>query len=335
VPGVAMVSHRRMDVLVASLSAAYERWRADGATAELELRLGKRSGREFLANIPAAFFYATFQVLVDRATSVSATDVSRHSRFDVAPDVRREDALSSVPQSSAWTRKTHVAVHDCALASWFDARISLASETHVEPPTAVVRARALANNCENPLAQAATRTGFPSFIRMRHRRSLTFAEAPAWRLDCTRVEQSFLKRYDNDATGRAEYSYSSHKTDGDVLELELEYVGERTLPTHEVVDQARWLLALVASALGATREAIDARLERDRLAFEYRYISWRPVASNTPADVRIPLRPGVRHGVLDNRRANDARLSRDVSLSRVPRTTEVQHALAVVVGTSV
>jgi len=265
-------------------------------TYELELRLGVRAdpdGRRvkdaranatwFSSNINKSLFYATFAALCVDADDVSAPQHSTHSRFDAAPRLRQE--YSAASSTTRWCDKQNVAPpQDFGLHPryWFDVRLALASEHIVRKPDAIREARAIGARIQHRFDNERTRLSAASSMRSRVRRSLRFARYPQWRLDFTVVTMSSLIELDA-GLGRLEHSYN---IDGELLEIELEYLGGASPPRPPAAQRGEYvggatdseversarsavcILELVATALGSEMPEIRRRLNSDRLEYE-------------------------------------------------------------------
>ena len=247
----------------------------DGTSYELEIRLGlcidaRRECRlrsstfdtrhSFVSNVNALLFYGTFESLARRAATVSEACSSTHMRYEQTSRHLRRETTTTTTRSERWCDKRLMRVADVSMQPrWFDARLAFSSETLVAEPDAIREARAIAGRVRNPLHNERTRASFPTHTRSRLRRSLTFAEAPTWRLDFTCVDTSHLARHAADGGG-VEYSMSSTRSNtatssgqSAVLELELECIA----------DDACTLLDILATAMGSSRDEIRARIDAD------------------------------------------------------------------------
>lgn len=271
---------RGMATLINDLRACIDRFRATNEPHELEIRCGwcldasgarttSAQNASFVAEIDPDMFYATFHALYDRAAIVSEPRVTRHARYDAFPGLRQEASGDRV----AWTHKSRVCVHDVPLTPrWFDVRVSLAHELATVEPDIMKEARAHGERLrgQSKLDNVRSRDAYASLIRARHRRTMQFRDAPAWRVEFTRVHVSTLQLLDA-GTGVESRTYMQKREP--VYELEIELV-DATGDTSALVKQALWVLDTLATAMGPSMAHIRRRLNTDRDRLERRTGRW-------------------------------------------------------------
>ena len=276
--------------------AALQQWRAQRRddddvppTLEVEIRLGVRASgngnrlspltceapragerRWFSSNIGGTHFFGAFEALGERADEVTPLEdsVSNHFAAEVAPSsVRCELPVGTLERAERWTNKHVLERADYGFPAWFDVRVALSEEQHIDAPAAVLEARAIGKRVRNSWNQERTRLGVPKHSRMRHRRSLRFAAARWWRIDFTEVETSSMVHTDQNSAGHFEHTMRHDET---TLEIEVEYVGPDDGAPDEARRQAMLVLSRLAVALGRTPAEVKRRTLEARQRAEVR-----------------------------------------------------------------
>ena len=184
----------------------------------------------FDATVNAWYFYAAFEALARRpGVALGARHTSTTRMYARAPRTRLEldDAAGERWLLKMPYAEELVSAASSSMNTWFDVRLALAEERVLDARPALLLADER-----------------PAHERVRERRAMHFADAPAWRLDWTRV--------------------STSDTSAPTFNIELEYVARADNDDDDdaAVTQLVSLLDTLANVLGSSPRARRALLER-------------------------------------------------------------------------
>lgn len=273
-----------------AVQAAERHWHGDDAlpvTAELAIGHARRGPGTFNGNVDAMLFHATFAALCPLASSVSGTDTDSVSAYAGSADgdelARRVVYEFSGDNcgASEWRRTFAPAertVHEHRRdVGWpFHVAVTAAGARRVAMPASVRVARAKTCRLQTPqpaLNHASTRASQPASMRHNRSRCLRFAEAPAWLVRFTVVQETSVAFASNGIAGEHMYHIDEER-----YRVALRYVpvasheppedGEVLVPApdwtpDQAVAQAEWLLARLATAVGPDPVRVFARMQND------------------------------------------------------------------------